>query len=130
MKLWKEDLVSIFKFTEGTFDIGYQSKEMACFHSLRGKLEPPDLTSDPFIPPKNSSCLSNLNPILHGMFGTKFEDFAHKSRKKWHNSAKFGYFLSRSATMGPGSRIRSRSREIHGSQAPMDDTAKGGLTQF
>ena len=41
MKLWKKDLLTnILKFTQGIFDIYYQSKDTADFRNLHGKLEP------------------------------------------------------------------------------------------
>ena len=44
MKLYKEYLlVKIFKCIESFFDIYCQSKDMADFDVLQGKLEPPDL---------------------------------------------------------------------------------------
>ena len=40
MKLCEEDLqVYIFKFKERNVDIYCQSRDMACFHNLQGKLE-------------------------------------------------------------------------------------------
>ena len=40
IKVWTGDLLNIFKFTKGIFDVYFQGKDIAYFHNLRSILEP------------------------------------------------------------------------------------------